>query len=129
MHLGVHGQFGGLLGLATESWLCDVDLLLGENHLNVARGAHVRIDTTVSTVGAAALLHCPVPVSYTHLRAHETPEHLVCRLLLEKKKKKKKLSVKTRLLKKSNTAEEKKKKQLVCDIINKQKKNEIKEKI
>ena len=25
-------------------------------------------------------------VSYTHLRAHETPEHLVCRLLLEKKK-------------------------------------------
>src|SRR5678815_5931838 len=26
----------------------------------------------------------PVAVSYTHLRAHETPEHLVCRLLLEK---------------------------------------------
>src|SRR5678816_4866874 len=25
-------------------------------------------------------------LSYTHLRAHETPEHLVCRLLLEKKK-------------------------------------------
>ena len=25
-------------------------------------------------------------VSYTHLRAHETPEHLVCRLLLAKKK-------------------------------------------
>src|SRR5678815_3153185 len=31
-----------------------------------------------------------IPVSYTHLRAHETPEQLVCRLLLEKKKKKKK---------------------------------------
>eukprot|EP00826_Nyctotherus_ovalis_P023497 TRINITY_DN18048_c0_g1_i2.p1 TRINITY_DN18048_c0_g1~~TRINITY_DN18048_c0_g1_i2.p1 ORF type:complete len:263 (+),score=0.60 TRINITY_DN18048_c0_g1_i2:393-1181(+) len=30
-----------------------------------------------------------ITVSYTHLRAHETPEHLVCRLLLEKKKKKK----------------------------------------
>eukprot|EP00658_Telonema_sp_P-2_P039341 TRINITY_DN28152_c0_g1_i1.p1 TRINITY_DN28152_c0_g1~~TRINITY_DN28152_c0_g1_i1.p1 ORF type:complete len:158 (-),score=44.16 TRINITY_DN28152_c0_g1_i1:92-565(-) len=29
----------------------------------------------------------PSAVSYTHLRAHETPEHLVCRLLLEKKKK------------------------------------------
>src|SRR5678816_4508587 len=28
---------------------------------------------------------CRPPVSYTHLRAHETPEHLVCRLLLEKK--------------------------------------------
>src|SRR5678815_421411 len=31
----------------------------------------------------------PGTVSYTHLRAHETPEHLVCRLLLEKKKKQK----------------------------------------
>src|SRR5678815_150875 len=29
--------------------------------------------------------HCFEAVSYTHLRAHETPEHLVCRLLLEKK--------------------------------------------
>ena len=27
------------------------------------------------------------PVSYTHLRAHETDTYLVCRLLLEKKKK------------------------------------------
>src|SRR5665254_15749 len=29
--------------------------------------------------------HAHGSVSYTHLRAHETPEHLVCRLLLEKK--------------------------------------------
>ena len=29
-----------------------------------------------------------IPVSYTHLRAHETLMNLVCRLLLEKKKKK-----------------------------------------
>ena len=28
-----------------------------------------------------------IPVSYTHLRAHETRGNLVCRLLLEKKKK------------------------------------------
>ena len=28
----------------------------------------------------------PTPVSYTHLRAHETVLDLVCRLLLEKKK-------------------------------------------
>ena len=28
----------------------------------------------------------PNPVSYTHLRAHETRHDLVCRLLLEKKK-------------------------------------------
>eukprot|EP00658_Telonema_sp_P-2_P006112 TRINITY_DN12325_c0_g1_i2.p1 TRINITY_DN12325_c0_g1~~TRINITY_DN12325_c0_g1_i2.p1 ORF type:complete len:440 (-),score=98.66 TRINITY_DN12325_c0_g1_i2:89-1408(-) len=35
----------------------------------------------------AVMIICVLPVSYTHLRAHETPEHLVCRLLLEKKKK------------------------------------------
>ena len=28
---------------------------------------------------------CLLPVSYTHLRAHETDSYLVCRLLLEKK--------------------------------------------
>ena len=42
---------------------------------------------------ALALLHTPqgvtvdsVPVSYTHLRAHETVLDLVCRILLEKTK-------------------------------------------
>ena len=32
------------------------------------------------------LVHNNIPVSYTHLRAHETVLDLVCRLLLEKKK-------------------------------------------
>ena len=38
--------------------------------------------------GCAALVreHYATPVSYTHLRAHETVLDLVCRLLLEKKK-------------------------------------------
>ena len=35
---------------------------------------------------AVLLLAWPEPVSYTHLRAHETVLDLVCRLLLEKKK-------------------------------------------
>src|SRR5678815_1965797 len=39
------------------------------------------------TLGTAHVCRALGPVSYTHLRAHETPEHLVCRLLLEKKKK------------------------------------------
>ena len=42
------------------------------------------------------------PVSYTHLRAHETDSYLVCRLLLEKKKKK------TLKKKKKNTKKKKK---------------------
>eukprot|EP00658_Telonema_sp_P-2_P053663 TRINITY_DN42262_c0_g1_i1.p1 TRINITY_DN42262_c0_g1~~TRINITY_DN42262_c0_g1_i1.p1 ORF type:complete len:112 (+),score=34.60 TRINITY_DN42262_c0_g1_i1:146-481(+) len=37
--------------------------------------------------GSSSTLATRTSVSYTHLRAHETPEHLVCRLLLEKKKK------------------------------------------
>ena len=43
-------------------------------------------DGTAVTVGGAEYL----PVSYTHLRAHETRHDLVCRLLLEKKKNNKK---------------------------------------
>ena len=36
--------------------------------------------------GRYALTASDIPVSYTHLRAHETVLDLVCRLLLEKKK-------------------------------------------
>ena len=39
-------------------------------------------NAVVDVVGA----ECVPPVSYTHLRAHETVLDLVCRLLLEKKK-------------------------------------------
>src|SRR5450756_2915186 len=37
--------------------------------------------------GATNRRFTTLPVSYTHLRAHETRHDLVCRLLLEKKKK------------------------------------------
>ena len=36
--------------------------------------------------GALGAMIAVMPVSYTHLRAHETVLDLVCRLLLEKKK-------------------------------------------
>ena len=36
--------------------------------------------------GVEVVVGTPGPVSYTHLRAHETVLDLVCRLLLEKKK-------------------------------------------
>src|SRR5450756_2950960 len=58
------------------------------------------VETRARTVGTSKGDTCdswgvmakflPSPVSYTHLRAHETRHDLVCRLLLEKKKKKKK---------------------------------------
>src|SRR5660397_7934 len=48
-----------------------------------------------SGVAGGSLLLIPLacsPVSYTHLRAHETKANLVCRLLLEKKKTKTKIN-------------------------------------
>jgi len=56
-------------------------LLLGEGAMITSAADEVR-------KRLAQLLEIET-VSYTHLRAHETPEHLVCRLLLEKKKKRK----------------------------------------
>src|SRR5678816_1214335 len=42
----------------------------GDPSLSRTAGPALRVSTTGTDVGA---------VSYTHLRAHETPEHLVCR--------------------------------------------------
>ena len=44
------------------------------------------VETAATLTAKAVQAGVTVSVSYTHLRAHETPEHLVCRLLLEKKK-------------------------------------------
>src|SRR5450756_2333135 len=52
------------------------------------RGAAHRRPEGGAAGAARADLSGPQPVSYTHLRAHETRHDLVCRLLLEKKKKK-----------------------------------------
>src|SRR5665811_384634 len=57
-HVGV-GEFAGLATAAFET------------HAHIVEKRGVEIDA---------------PVSYTHLRAHETVLDLVCRLLLEKKK-------------------------------------------
>eukprot|EP00825_Cyclidium_porcatum_P008421 TRINITY_DN14194_c0_g1_i1.p1 TRINITY_DN14194_c0_g1~~TRINITY_DN14194_c0_g1_i1.p1 ORF type:complete len:285 (-),score=59.95 TRINITY_DN14194_c0_g1_i1:52-906(-) len=52
------------------------------------RGVFKREEKEFQQGGAEYLgnRHCFIPVSYTHLRAHETRHDLVCRLLLEKKK-------------------------------------------
>eukprot|EP00656_Telonema_subtile_P017772 TRINITY_DN19580_c0_g1_i3.p1 TRINITY_DN19580_c0_g1~~TRINITY_DN19580_c0_g1_i3.p1 ORF type:complete len:367 (-),score=43.37 TRINITY_DN19580_c0_g1_i3:28-1128(-) len=50
--------------------------------------AVVQLSTWIADPNLLAELRDQQPVSYTHLRAHETVLDLVCRLLLEKKKKK-----------------------------------------
>src|SRR5665647_3879824 len=47
---------------------------------------HAAHDADADRLGLLAGLRAHItPVSYTHLRAHETDSYLVCRLLLEKK--------------------------------------------
>src|SRR5678816_4833970 len=52
--------------------------LLEDERLPLARS--VEIVAEIAEALREAHEHGVVPVSYTHLRAHETPEHLVCRL-------------------------------------------------
>eukprot|EP00658_Telonema_sp_P-2_P077575 TRINITY_DN7044_c0_g1_i3.p1 TRINITY_DN7044_c0_g1~~TRINITY_DN7044_c0_g1_i3.p1 ORF type:complete len:152 (+),score=49.53 TRINITY_DN7044_c0_g1_i3:131-586(+) len=62
-----------------------VGLHIGEVYGTLIGSSQVSFEFVGETISTAVAIS---PVSYTHLRAHETPEHLVCRLLLEKKKKK-----------------------------------------
>ena len=50
------------------------------------QAAYAEVTLKLGTTGRLGMPIGDATVSYTHLRAHETPEHLVCRLLLEKKK-------------------------------------------
>ena len=61
-------------------WKIDQPITLDEGVLFVS------YPTLRSMRGDASCLEQIIPVSYTHLRAHETVLDLVCRLLLEKKK-------------------------------------------
>ena len=56
-------------------------------HDRLDRTAEHRLERVHRVVVGAVRLERLVPVSYTHLRAHETVLDLVCRLLLEKKNK------------------------------------------
>ena len=58
--------------------------------LKVKTSSRRKFFKTAAKTGALAAAAVAMPyvkaVSYTHLRAHETSQDLVCRLLLEKKK-------------------------------------------
>ena len=58
-----------------------------EGHLKTESGSGHFADACFHALFQDQFLHRFQPVSYTHLRAHETVLDLVCRLLLEKKNK------------------------------------------
>eukprot|EP00657_Telonema_sp_P-1_P001521 TRINITY_DN140_c0_g1_i14.p1 TRINITY_DN140_c0_g1~~TRINITY_DN140_c0_g1_i14.p1 ORF type:complete len:143 (-),score=74.10 TRINITY_DN140_c0_g1_i14:66-494(-) len=86
-HVTLLDELGVLDLLASGGLLSGLphDLLEAEGALG---GAAV-CDGAVSDLDLTGVVEDHRPVSYTHLRAHETVLDLVCRLLLEKKKKKK----------------------------------------
>src|SRR5450759_1780697 len=79
-HTSTHGALGALaFGIGTS----EVEHVLATQTLPQARPAQMAVNVTGDLpfgVSAKDL----IPVSYTHLRAHETRHDLVCRLLLEK---------------------------------------------
>eukprot|EP01016_Furgasonia_blochmanni_P006048 TRINITY_DN1240_c0_g1_i3.p1 TRINITY_DN1240_c0_g1~~TRINITY_DN1240_c0_g1_i3.p1 ORF type:complete len:110 (+),score=30.49 TRINITY_DN1240_c0_g1_i3:2-331(+) len=69
-------------------WIASESLRFGEGTNEI----QIPLNTTANQIftsnrGDEVQYNPHVPVSYTHLRAHETDSYLVCRLLLEKKKK------------------------------------------
>ena len=67
--VGIYGEDGSVL----EAFVAEVSAAVGANDRAALKEK-------------AGGLHVSEPVSYTHLRAHETVLDLVCRLLLEQKK-------------------------------------------
>ena len=63
------------------------DVVLGD-HCVIGHASEVKNSVFLNGAHAPhfAYVGDSIPVSYTHLRAHETVLDLVCRLLLEKKK-------------------------------------------
>ena len=84
---------GGPGGSSAAGYLA----MAGKKVLLIEKGVWPRDKVCGDAVGGKSLGHVAAlgvkadleatPVSYTHLRAHETGAYLVCRLLLEKKKK------------------------------------------
>ena len=83
--------------IVERDWKCgqrDLDIVAIENDVYVfvevktrRNERFVNADEAVTTQKIRSVSIAANAVSYTHLRAHETRRHLVCRLLLEKKKK------------------------------------------
>ena len=64
----------------------EVQEIIGVGGMSVVYKAYDNVDDRI--VAVKILKDEFLPVSYSHLPAHETPEHVLFPLLLEKKKKK-----------------------------------------
>src|SRR5659263_653989 len=92
----IGAAFGTIIGtMVSDVLMPPIGLLLGNvdfsNLFVVLKDGKIAgpYATVAAAKAAGAVTLNYGPVSYTHLRAHETRHDLVCRLLLEKKKQKK----------------------------------------
>src|SRR5665647_230700 len=76
------GFLGGLMGILF--WA--IAAFAGYWYVNLVLKSGAKPSVLEVAINGAILGAVVGPVSYTHLRAHETDSYLVCRLLLEKKK-------------------------------------------
>src|SRR5678816_4854482 len=67
-------------GYPTTDALIDALVAAADDPIDRTRSLYEVVDAVVASVRAGRVRNV-LPVSYTHLRAHETPEHFVCRLL------------------------------------------------
>src|SRR5450756_1431649 len=63
----------------------DISILFLQRFNQCFHGDYLLYTIRICTSKNKTILKISFPVSYTHLRAHETRHDLVCRLLLEKK--------------------------------------------
>ena len=87
----------GLMGIGAQAMAADCPIKIGGlaplsapgsvTGGEAMRAAMLIAERDVNAAGGVLGCDIKVAVSYTHLRAHETREDLVCRLLLEKKNK------------------------------------------
>src|SRR5678815_2146528 len=75
--LDISSLTGGTLQLVNGQTLQGAGAVNGA--LNAGAGSVVSPGVTLGSTGTLTITNGITPVSYTHLRAHETPEHLVCR--------------------------------------------------
>src|SRR5450759_1422315 len=79
------GEAGHWVGLDNFISLLDDRIFINTVGFTIFYTVAATIGKFALGVWLALLLNHHIPVSYTHLRAHETRHDLVCRLLLEKK--------------------------------------------
>ena len=87
--MAIGSMIGDVSGMICDGASNSCAMKVSTSVTSAWKAVMMALDDTAVTGNEGIVAHDVEPVSYTHLRAHETGRNLVCRLLLEKKKKQK----------------------------------------